>query len=40
MILFLLFMKILNVISWRAFIVLEIFEVLCILYRGWGKNEN
>lgn len=40
MILFLLFMKILNVISWKAFIVLEIFEVLCILYRSWEKNEN
>ena len=38
MILFLLFMKILNVISWRAFIALEIFEVLCILYRGWEKK--
>lgn len=39
MILFLLFMKILNVISWKAFLVLEIFEGLCILYRKWEKEK-
>ena len=39
MILFLIFMKILNVISWPAFLVLEMFECLCILYRKWEKEK-
>lgn len=40
MILFLLFMKIVGFISWKQLLVLGIFEVLCILYRSWEKNEN
>lgn len=43
MIFFLLFLKILNVISWKAFICLEIFETLAMIYRTMkasGKYEN
>lgn len=38
MIFFVLFLKILGVIGWRAFICLEIFEVLAIIYRN-GREK-
>lgn len=41
MVLFLIFMKLVGFISWKQFIVLEIFEVLRQLYLSWEKrNEN
>ena len=41
MVLFLIFMKLVGFISWKQFIVLEIFELLRQLYLSWEKrNEN
>lgn len=41
MVLFLIFMKLVGFISWKQFIVLEIFELLRQLYWSWEKrNEN
>lgn len=41
MALFLVFMKLVDFISWKQFIVLEIFELLRQLYNSWEKrNEN
>lgn len=41
MVLFLVFMKLVNFISWKQFIILEMFELLRQLYLSWEKrNEN
>lgn len=39
MVLFLVFMKLVNFISWKQFLVLEIFELLRQLYVRW-ENEK
>ena len=39
--LFLVFMKLVNFISWKQFLILEFFELLRQLYWSWEKrNEN
>ena len=40
MILFLIFMKIVGFITWKQLLVIGFFEILCILYRSWEKDEN
>lgn len=40
MVLFLIFMKLVNFISWKQLLVIGFFEILCILYRSWEKDEN
>ena len=40
MILFLIFMKSVGFITWKQLLVIGFFEILCILYRSWEKDEN
>ena len=40
MILFLIFMKAVGFITWKQLLVIGFFEILCILYRRWEKDEN